>query len=505
MRDWLSHRAVVSPDATALITADSSTSTDMRAETETTNTRASVTYSALNETVDQVAARLATLGVGHGSHVGLLMSNRPEAVWLIHATMRLGAVVVPLSTEQTLSELAPRVERADLDLLVCERETEPIAVDCSVPVSSVDDGNVSLMDSPAADESAADPEWKPTDPLVMLYTSGTTGQPKLVVLTVRNVFTSAVASADRLGVLPTDRWCSPLALHHMGGIAPVYRAVIDGTGLILAPTDPKPLLNALSQHEATGVSIVPVLLERLLSVGTLPDSLRVVLLGGAPASNELIEHCGDRGVPLHPTYGMTEAASQIATARPSEATANPGTVGRPLFMTTVTIIDDDGYPLPPNERGEIVVSGPTIMKQYYRDSKATGDAFCAHGFRTGDIGYLDEDDRLWVDGRAGDRIVTGGKTVDPSEVANVLCDHPEIADAAVVGLPDAEWGECVGALLEQTDQDSSVDAATIESYCRARLASHKLPRVVTFGAIPRTESGTIDREVVRARLDVART
>lgn len=490
MRDWLSHRAVVSPDATALIASDSDSSS-------------SETYSELDATVDRIAARLAALGIGDGSHVGLLVHSRPAAVRLIHATMRLGAVVVPLSTEQTRSELAPRIERADLDVLVCERETETIAADLDVPVRSIDSGPVpALMAEPT--ESVPTPDWDPSDPLVMLATSGTTGQPKLVVLSVRNVFTSAVASADRLGVLPTDRWCSPLALHHMGGIAPIYRAVIDGTCLVLAPTDTEPLLAALSEYEATGVSVVPVMLDRLLSAGALPDSLRVVLLGGAPASSELIERCDERDVPLHPSYGMTETASQIATARPAEATANTGTVGRPLFLTSVTIVDSDGHPLPPNEQGEIVVSSPTVMSGYYDASEATAEAFCSHGFRTGDVGHLDENSRLWVEGRVSDRIVTGGKTVDPREVGDVLREHPDIADAAVVGLPDPEWGERVGALIER-DGNSALDAPTVESHCRARLAGHKRPRAVAFGSIPRTESGTIDRDAVRARLEEART
>jgi O-succinylbenzoic acid--CoA ligase len=490
MRDWLSQRAVASPETTALI-GSNPTVTD--------------TYADLDETVEEIAARLTTLGIGPGSHVGLLVSSSPAAVRLIHATMRVGAVVVPLSTEQTESELAPQIERADLALLVCEREMEILPTDIDVPVRTI---------SALADEvpTAFDPpEWKQTDPLAMLYTSGTTGQPKLVVLTVKNVCSSAVASAVRLGVLPGDRWCSPLALHHMGGLAPIYRSVVYGTGLILAPTDAEPLLTALTDHKATGVSLVPVMLDRLLSTDRLPDSLRFVLLGGAPASDDLIERCAARDVPVCPSYGMTETASQIATARPTEATTNVGTVGRPLFSTTVTILNENDHPLPMGERGAIVVSGPTVTPGYYSDLDystpnysdldSTATEFCSYGFRTGDLGHFDEDGRLWVGGRASDRIVTGGETVDPREVVSVLREHSAIDDAAVVGLSDDEWGECVGALIEQESGVKSLDRETVESHCRAHLAAHKLPRVVAYGSIPRTESGTVDRETVRAYLE----
>lgn len=475
MRDWLSHRATASPNSTALV-SDDSTVTE--------------TYADLDDTVESIAARLNTLGVERGDHVGLLVSNSPAAVRFIHAIMRVGGVVVPLSTRQTKSELVPRIERADLDLLICEQRN-PTDIDVlSVTISALTD------EAPTTFEP---PEWELTDPLAMLYTSGTTGEPKLVVVTVTNMLASAGASAARLGVLPDDRWCSPLALYHMGGLAPIYRSVIYGTCLITAPSDTDPLLRTLSDHEATGVSLVPVMLDRLLSAGTLPDSLRCVLLGGAPASDALIERCEDR-VPVHPTYGMTETTSQIATARPSEAMANVGTVGTPLFSTTVTILDENDRPLPAGKNGEIVVSGPTVTPGYYRDATSTADAFCSYGFRTGDVGCFDDDGRLWVEGRASDRIVTGGNTVDPREVGNVLREHPAISRAAVVGLPDDEWGQLVGALIEPAD-DQDLDAETVESHCRAHLAAYKVPRVIAHGTIPRTESGTVDRETVRTRLE----
>lgn len=489
MRDWLSHRALVSPNATALTaSADGS----------------SETYAALDDAVDGLAARLAALDIADGT-VGIVLGNRPAAVRIVHAAMRVGATVVPFAPDGTESELTEQLEHADLDCLVCEQSTEELvaAVDPSVPVRSVDSGDRvrALSDEPRVPVEAH--EWTPEDPLVMLFTSGTTGHPKLVVLTVRNVFTSAVASADRLGVLPTDRWCSPLGLHNMGGLAPIYRTVIDGTSLLLAPTKTEPLLEVLREYEATGVSLVPVLLDRLLDAGTLPDSLRSILLGGAPASAALIERCGDRGVPVYPTYGMTETASQIATARPAEATADPGTVGRPLFLTTVTIVDPSGQPVSTGQTGEIVVSGPTVTPGYHQDPQATAAAFCEFGFRTGDIGYLDADHRLWIDGRADDRIVTGGETVDPNEVVGVLCDHPAVSEATVVGVADAEWGERVGALLEP-ERSGTVDREAIETHCRSRLSGHKQPRIIAFGSIPRTASGTVDREAVRDRL-AART
>jgi O-succinylbenzoic acid--CoA ligase len=198
---------------------------------------------------------------------------------------------------------------------------------------------------------------------------------------------------------------------------------------------------------------------------------------------------------------MTETASQIATARPTEAVNHLGTVGRPLLLTDVTVVGEDGEQCPPREPGQLVVSGPTVTPGYYDDPDATDDAFGEYGLHTGDVGYVDEGGRLRVLNRREDRIVTGGENVDPNEVAAVIRDHPTVRDVAVVGLDDPEWGERVAALVatDSSDEDLSPDA--IREHCAGRLTGYKHPWTVGFAAeLPRTESGTVDREAVRERL-----
>ena len=499
VRDWLGQRARISPASTALVEATSGRT---------------VSYDALDERVETLAGRLAAEGVCVDDHVGLLAESGVAAVAAVHATMRVGACLVPFSTRQTVPELDPRVERANLDLLLCDETTADRAVEAAddVPVRSL---AVALGDdetegdaTPTARPLAATeprpfdlPEWDPDDPLTMLYTSGTTGRPKLVVLTMQNVLASATASAFRLGTLPGDRWASPLAPSSMGGLAPTYRTALYGSGLVLCPTDPDALLSAMAGHGATGVSVVPTMLRRLLDAGDLPDSLRFVLVGGAPTPPELVERCAARDVPVCPTYGMTETASQIATAAPGEAAAHPGSVGRPLMFTDVTVVDEHGDPLPSGRPGELAVSGPTVTPGYYGDPAATAAAFDCHGLRTGDVGHRDADGYLHVHNRKDERIVTGGQNVDPGEVAAVLRELPGVRDAVVLGLPDDEWGERVAALVEpEPGSQSDLDAATVEAHCRERLAGYKLPRVVAFAEIPRTESGTAERAAVREAL-----
>ena len=377
----------------------------------------------------------------------------------------------------------------------------------SVPIASLDEPVWERVQQLQATETAEfEPaDWSPVDPLVSLFTSGSTGTPKLVTLTVGNVFASAVALAFRLGVDPDDRTLATLPFHHTGGLMPLYRATLAGTTIVLRQEfEAGAAADDVRRHEITKVSLVPTMLKQMLDArGTLADSLRVVLLGGAPASESLIERCRDYSVPVYPTYGMTEASSAITVATPSEAFDRPGTVGRPLLGTEVAVRDESREELAPGAVGEIVVSGPSITPGYYDDETANETAFGEHGLQTGDVGYL-EDGQLFVLNRKDDRIVTGGENVDPGEVVGALRDHPHVADAAVVGVPDDEWGERVAALVVRSDE--SLGEEDLLAFCRGRLAGFKLPRTIRFTEeLPRTDSGTVERPAVRQQLLSAST
>jgi O-succinylbenzoic acid--CoA ligase len=344
------------------------------------------------------------------------------------------------------------------------------------------------------------PEWATDDPLAVLFTSGTTGDPKGVVLTLANVLASATASAFRLGLRADDCWHVPLPMYHMGGLAPVYRSVLYGTALsIQREFDPEATLSALKAADASAVSLVPTMLDRLLDAGTIPD-LRFVLLGGAPCPPELMARAHDRDVPVAPTYGMTETASQIATARPEDARDAPDSVGNPLMFAEISVVDSAGAICETGESGELVVSGPMVTPGYL-DDETTATRFTSLGLRTGDRGYRDSDGRLYVEGRVDDTIITGGENVDPDEVASALRSHPAVEACAVVGIPDPEWGQRVGALVVP-ENGTTPAAETLETHCRDRLAGYKCPRTIGFAdELPRTASGTVDRDAVVATLE----
>ncbi|MFC7077962.1 class I adenylate-forming enzyme family protein [Haloarcula halophila] len=486
-QDLVSHRVASTPERPAVVDADGDPTWR---------------YRELDDRVDTVAARFAAetgSAGGENERVAALVDTRVEIAPLLFGAMRAGVALVPLNVGLEPATLAAQLARVDPGLLVCERGTERTAreiADC--PVVSVDEPRSEGVVPLAIDRAPPDPvALSRTDEQVVLFTSGTTSDPKGVRITVGNLVASATASAFRLGVRPDDRWLVALPTYHMGGLAPFLRGALYGTTVVVQRSfDPNGTAAVMDESDVTGVSLVPTMLARLLDAGWKPpESLRTVLLGGGPADETLVDRCRDAGVPVHPTYGMTETASQIATARPQTAFDHPGTVGQPLVFTEVTVVDD-GSPCEPGERGELVVDGPTVTPGYLDDER-TAAAFGSHGLHTGDLGYRDEDGRLWIVGRVDDRIVTGGENVVASDVAATIRENGDVTDAVVVGVPDEEWGQRVAALVTGT-----VSAGAVRDYCEARLAPYEVPKTIrVVDTLPRTASGTVDREAARALVD----
>jgi len=506
--DLLRQRADATPDATALVDAAAAVDADASSDAET-----AWTYGEFDERVAATAARLDAVldEASADSRVGLLFGTRPAFARLYFAIQRLGATAVPLNLALDTPTLRSQATRAALDCLVCADDTAGLApkvAPSGTPVVSVDpvsaDSIRSLADVPGSGASSGRERLLDDDAVVM-FTSGTTGRPKGVRLTRRNLVASAVGSAVRLGVEPGDRWLVPLPTYHMGGLAPLVRSTLYGTTAVLQREfDADSTAAVMDEFGITCVSLVPTMLTRLLDAGwTPPHSLRFVLLGGAPAPPDLLARALDRGVPVCPTYGLTETASQVATATPEDVTTDPETVGRPLRCTEVAVLDDGGDPVETGEVGELVVDGPTVTPGYL-DGEHTRDAFGPAGLHTGDLGRADEDGRLRIEGRADDRIITGGENVAPERVAAALRDHPAVADVAVVGLPDEEWGERVAALVavEGGDAAEAVSAEELHASVRDDLADFAVPKTIAIAdSLPRTASGTVDREAVVARLE----
>jgi len=458
---------------------------------------------------------LAREGITAGTRVAALLPREPVAVAAVHALARLEAVLVPLNLRLTAEEMREQIARSGATHVLATPTTaeRARAVAGERRVMEMANEELGMVSEESGTAESPVPRNSPLatrhSPLAILFTSGTTGRPKAAVLSAANFTWSAVTSAFRLGVLPDDRWLLTLPLYHVGGLSILFRSALYSTAIILpeheGPFDPVQLDAALRRHRATLVSLVPTMLYRLLQAvpGEPPAHLRIVLLGGAAAPVELLRQAHARGYPVALTYGLTEAASQVATATPAEVRSKPGSVGRPLFYTQVRVVDEAGRDLPSGAVGEIVVRGPTVFLGYDSDPQATHTALRDGWLHTGDLGYLDPDGALWVVNRRSDLIVTGGENVYPAEVEAVLRQHPAVAEVCVVGIEDLEWGQRVAAVVV-LHSDQQAGPGDLEAHCRAHLAGYKVPRQWRFvDALPRTASGKIHRPAVRALLTPA--
>jgi O-succinylbenzoic acid--CoA ligase len=335
----------------------------------------------------------------------------------------------------------------------------------------------------------------------ILFTSGTSGQAKGVRLSLGNHLASAAGSAQRLGTLPGDRWLLCMPLFHVGGLAIVLRAAIQGMCVVLEPRfEPEAVLETLTSARINLVSLVPTMLERLLDHAgerALPEDLRGVLLGGGPVPESLLERARALRVPVAPSYGLTEACSQVATMTPAEVREGRNCAGQPLPGVEIRIVGANDLPVDPDQEGEIQVRGAQVMQGYLDQPEATQFTLRDGWLHTGDIGRIDVEGYLTVLDRRQDLIVSGGENVYPAEVEAILLRHPQIRDAAVIGQPDASWGQIVHAFVVVT-AGQQLPRQELIQHCRAHLAGFKVPREVSFmGSLPRTPTGKLQRERLR--------
>ena len=414
-----------------------------------------MSYAELAAGAARAARRLAALGVGEGERVATTLPPGAAFAELVHALPLLGASLVPLNTRLTDTERRWQLEDCGARLSVSE------------PLDG-DEADVALRDQ-------VDPDTEHS----VIYTSGTAGTPSAVSLTHRNHTASALASAWNLGVHPDDRWLCVLPLFHVGGLAILLRSAIYGTTAVIHDGfDAERVRSAFERGEITVASLVPTMLRRLVDAGLgRAPALRAVLLGGGPVPRDLLEWSAGHDFPALQTYGMTQTSSQIATLTAGEAVRRSGSAGRPLLGVELSISGE----------GEILVRGPMVSP----GALAQTDGW----LHTGDRGRLDRDGYLWVEGRLKDVIVTGGENVACAEVERVLEEHPAVIEAAVVGLPDPEWGEVVTAFVVMNG-DTGDD---LIAHCRERLAGYKVPRALhAVDALPRNAAGKLlRRELVK--------
>jgi o-succinylbenzoate---CoA ligase len=476
-------------------------------------------WATLDARADEAAACLVEAGVGPGERVAALLPASPEMMVLVHAVPRVGAILQPVQDRWTLGEVVRALAGAGAPSLLLApgvrvgelRGALPGVGTVAVEEVVGRDGGAEGMSTEGFHRPALPPPEDDT-PVALLLTSGSTGRPRPVPLTHGNLMAAARGAAARLRLDPADRWLASLSPAHVGGLALLHRAAVVGCAVVTTPRfDPDHFLALADQGEITHASLVPVMLRRALELRgdrPAPRGLRCVLLGGAATPAPLLEEALAKRWPVALTYGLTEATSQVATAPPDEVRRKPGTVGRPLPGVEVAIQRGGegsaalarGAPERELAVGEILVRGPTVALLPPGSSGGSAVHLDAAGWlHTGDLGRVDGDGDLWITGRASDRIVSGGVTVEPGEVEAVLLRHPAVAEVAVVGGPDPEWGERVVAVVVPADPEAPPTLEGLLAFSRSFLAPAKRPRELrVVPALPRNANGKVDRSALRA-------
>lgn len=483
------------------------------------------TYRTLEERVAAASRALrGSLGVRQGDRIAVLSVNGPEYLLVLLAAARIGACVVPLNWRLSPAELEYQLRDSETSRIFCSSEyvataralseqlglpvpvritdgdAEDGALDFEQLITQASTGASDQAGPAAGPEAQADEEPLSWDvPLVIGYTSGTTGKPKGAVLTSANFFWNAMNDLLTIDLRSTDVTITVLPMFHIGGLGLFLMPTLLAGGRVVIPPrfEPEQALRLIEEERVTIIFGVPTVHQRLLeAIDQLrPDlsSVRMFYSGGAPCPVDLIRAYHARGIPFGQGYGLTETAPTVfMTADPADFLRKAGSIGRPGPFSRVRLLDPvSGQPVAPGQVGEITVRGPNVFAGYWRNPEATAQAVRDGWFHTGDLARADEEGFVTIAGRLKEMLISGGENVYPVEVEQAIQSHPAVVEAAVYGVPHPEWGEVPHAAVVLAP-GASVTEEELREHCSKLLARYKVPKRFHFLAeLPRNAGGKV--------------
>lgn len=473
-----------------------------------------LSYASLSARIAQTARALRSeFGVGRGDRVAILSLNRPDYLVLLYACARLGAMLVPINWRLAVAEQMFILADASPKVLVLEQAFAPVlpALAERLPEAGIvgldfAPGRGLTFDALLAHDGADIPaDADLTCPLLIVYTSGTTGRPKGAVLRQEALLWNGVMSQHMHGLTSDDHVLTVLPLFHVGGLnIQTTPALHHGATVTLhARFAPDATLAAIARDRLTLTVLVPATIQAVTEhpawAKTDLSSLKAVATGSTIVPPALIERITARSVPVLQVYGSTETCPIAIYTRREGDLSRAGSTGLPGLCCEAAIVDADGNAQASGMTGEIVVRGPNVLTEYWRNPEATQKALQDGWYRTGDIARRDDDGYFWVLERKNNLIISGGENIYPAEIERVLIEHPDVIDCGVIGRPDPRWDEVPVAFVIKRP-DASLDVEGLKQHLQAQLARFKLPRDIIFvDDLPRTALGKVQHHLLRER------
>lgn len=469
MENWLTKRAQLSPDHLAV----------QYQETK-------LTFAQMNDQVQHIATQLAQIAQNE-ERIAVITSNQLQGYLMILAVQQLGKTIVLINRRLSAREIDFQLQDAGIQVVVQDNDFHlTLSVNKQVSFAEVLAIPVTELINPVA-------EFDLNKVTSIMYTSGTTGNPKGVMQTFGNHFYSAIGSALNLGIMTEDVWLAVVPIFHISGLSIMMRSLIYGMGVRLFEKFDVHVINKiLLSGEVTTISVVPMMLTQLLSdlpAGTrYHKNFRTMLLGGGPTDLTTLQRATAAGIEVVQSYGMTETASQVIALDAANAQRKIGSAGKPLFPVSVRIAHQDE-----NRHGRIQIKSPTLAVGYLNQPEKYANTFENGWFDTGDMGWLDDEGFLYIDGREGDMISSGGENVFPDEIESIYAKLDAIKQIAVVGVPDEKWGAVPVAFVTFT-AGKSLSRQELRNFGRDMLAHYKVPaHFYNTSELPRTASGKVQR------------
>jgi fatty-acyl-CoA synthase len=468
---------------------------------------AELSYAALTQRIGDCARALKSqLGVGRGDRVAILAANHPNYLVLLYACARLGAMLVPLNWRLAVPEQVYILCDASVKALVVEQAFAEVAGPLTKALPDVrivgldfaPQGSVALAGLlAAASGDGRNPHVDTSFPLLIVYTSGTTGRPKGAVLRQEALVWNAVMSQHMHDMTAQDHVLTVLPMFHVGGlnIQTTPALQLGATVTLQARFAPAAALEAIERDRPTLTVLVPATIQAMIEhprwEATKLDSLRAVTTGSTQVPQRLVDAITARGVPVLQVYGATETCPVAVYTRFSGDWRRPGSTGLPGLVCEAKVVDDAGSEVMPGMPGEVLVRGPNVFFEYWGNAQATAEALRDGWYHSGDVGTRDADGHFFIHDRKKNVIISGGENIYPAEVERVLHAHPAVAEAAVIGRPDARWQEVPVAYLVLT-AGATATTAEIEAFCLEQLARYKVPREFVFvDSLPRNAMGKV--------------